>query len=253
MALTKVVLFALLASSAQAVLNLQRSVTLHRKGQKGNASSNNCVDCPCCGEEGDHNHKPGCPMSGGVWNAEFMVNLDGKTMKNFTVEVHPEWAPKGAKRFHELVDMNFFKDVRFFRVVSGFMAQFGINGDPQFQSKWRNANIQDDPAKESNKRGYMTFANAGPNTRSTQLFINFKDNKFLDSQGFPPFAKVTKGMDTVDHLYSGYGEGAPAGNGPDQNMIQMQGNSYLTKSFPKLSYIVGCSVVYPEEKKEKDL
>lgn len=249
MALTKFVLVALLATGAEAVLNLQRSVTLHRKGFKGNASTQDCGDCPCCGAEGEHVHKPGCPCGGGIWNAEFMVNLDGKTIKNFTVEVHPEWAPKGAARFHELVKTNFFKDVRFFRVVSGFMAQFGINGDPAIQSKWRDANIQDDPAKESNKRGYMTFANAGPNTRSTQLFVNFKDNAFLDSQGFPPFAKVTKGMDTVDALYSGYGEGAPSGNGPDQSMIQSQGNAYLSQQFPNLSYIVGCSVVYTDAKK----
>lgn len=252
MALTKFVLVALLATGAEAVLNLQRSVTLHRKGFKGNASTQDCGDCPCCGEEGDHVHKPGCPCGGGVWNAEFMVNLDGKTTKNFTVEVHPEWAPKGAARFHELIHEGFFKDVRFFRVVSGFMAQFGINGNPAIQAKWRDANIQDDPAKESNHRGYMTFANAGPNTRSTQLFINFKDNAFLDSQGFPPFAKVTKGMDAVDALYSGYGEGAPSGNGPDQGMIQAQGNSYLAQSFPKLSYVVDANVVYPKSAK-KDL
>jgi peptidyl-prolyl cis-trans isomerase A (cyclophilin A) len=246
MALTNLILLALLATGAESVLNLQRSVTLHRKGFKANASD--CGDCPCCGAEGDHVHKPGCPCSGGVWNAEFMVNLDGKTTKNFTVEVHPDWAPKGAARFHELVKMNFFKDVRFFRVVSGFMAQFGINGNPEVQAKWKNANIQDDPAKESNHRGYITFANAGPNTRSTQLFINFKDNAFLDNQGFPPFAKVVKGMDTVDALYSGYGEGAPGGNGPDQNMIQMQGNAYLSQSFPQLSYIVGASVAMPHAK-----
>jgi len=250
MALTKFVLVALLATGAEAVLNLQRSVTLHRKGFKGNASTQDCGDCPCCGAEGDHVHKPGCPCGGGVWNAEFMVNLDGKTTKNFTVEVHPDWAPKGAARFHELIHEGFFKDVRFFRVVSGFMAQFGINGNPAIQAKWRDANIQDDPAKKSNHRGYMTFANAGPNTRSTQLFINFKDNAFLDSQGFPPFAKVTTGMDTVDTLYSGYGEGAPSGNGPVQGMIQAQGNTYLSQGFPKLSYIVDANVVHQKSAKK---
>merc|ERR1719420_2177260 len=109
------------------------------------------------------------------------------------------------------------------------MAQFGINGNPEVQAQWRNANIPDDPPKESNKRGYLTFADAGPNTRSTQLFINFKDNTFLDSQGFAPIGQVVKGMDAVDQLYAGYGEGAPNGSGPDQNQIQTQGNEYLNK------------------------
>jgi len=241
MALINLLLIAIITNGAQAVLNLQRSVTLNRKGFKANASADCADGCPCCGAEGE-THKPGCPCSGGVWNAEFSVALDGKQTKNFTVEVHPDWAPKGAARFHELVKMNFFKDVKFFRVVPGFMAQFGINGNPELQSKWRDANIQDDPAKESNHRGYLTFANAGPNTRSTQLFINFKDNAFLDSQGFPPFGKVVKGMDTVDAIYSGYGET------PDQNQIQSSGNVYLSQSFPKLSSITGCSVVFEEHK-----
>jgi len=237
MAIINVLLFATLINGAQAVLNLQRSIKVIRKGYKGNASA----DCVC--NPAETGHKPGCPCDGGVWNAEFSVAVDSNQVKNFTIEVHPDWAPNGAARFHELVHVNFFKDVRFFRVVSGFMAQFGINGEPTIQDKWRNANIPDDPAKESNLRGYVTFANAGPGTRSTQLFINFKDNKFLDSKGFPPFGRVVKGMDTVDALYSGYGEGAPSGNGPDQSQIQTSGNAYLSQSFPKLSYITGCSVV----------
>jgi len=183
------------------------------------------------------------PQTAGVWNAEFTVNLDGQNNGKFTVEVHPDWAPKGAARFYELVQNGFFSDVRFFRVVSDFMAQFGINGNPAVMGKWRDANIPDDPAKESNHRGYVTFANAGPNTRSTQLFINFKDNAFLDSQGFPPIGKVTKGMDVVDALYSGYGEGAPSGNGPEQSLIQSEGNAYLSKDFPRLSYITSARVV----------
>lgn len=234
MAIINLLLIATIANSAQAVLNLQRSLTLHRKGFKANATVGCADGCPCCGTDDPHEHKPGCPCSGGVWKAEFAVSGG----KNFTVEVHPDWAPKGAARFHELVKMNFFKDVRFFRVVPNFMAQFGINGDPAVQAKWKHANIQDDPAKESNHRGYLTFANAGPGTRSSQLFINFKDNAFLDSQGFPPFGKVVKGMDTVDAIYSGYGET------PDQNLIQSQGNAYLSQSFPNLSYITGSSVVF---------
>merc|ERR1719335_1059061 len=117
------------------------------------------------------------------------------------------------------------------------MAQFGINGNPEVQSKWKD-NIPDDPNNvQSIKRSFVTFANAGPNTRSTQLFINFKDNTFLDSQGFPPVGRVVKGMDVVDKLYSGYGEGAPQGSGPDQGEISEKGNAYLQQDFPKLSYI----------------
>jgi peptidyl-prolyl cis-trans isomerase A (cyclophilin A) len=155
----------------------------------------------------------------------------------FVVEVHRAWAPKGADRFYNLVKNGFFDNCRFFRVVSGFMVQFGINGDPAIQGAWRNANITDDPAKESNKKGYITFANAGPNSRTTQVFINYADNAFLDSQGFPPFGKVVTGMDVVQKLYAGYGEGAPQGKGPSQGQIQTQGNAYLEKDFPKLDFV----------------
>jgi len=157
---------------------------------------------------------------------------------SFEVEVHDEWAPKGAARFKELVGAGFFNGVRFFRVVSGFMAQFGIAPEPSVAKKWRDANIEDDLVKESNKRGYITFATAGPNTRTSQMFINFGDNTFLDSQGFSPFGRVLgDGMSVVDKLYSGYGEGAPSGQGPDQGRIQAEGNAYLMRDFPKLSYI----------------
>lgn len=174
-----------------------------------------------------------------VWNAEFCVHLDESKTGNFTIEVHPDWAPNGAARFKELVEGNFFPDTRFFRVVPGFMAQFGIAGDPAVAAKWQNANIQDDPVKQSNKRGYVTFATSGPNSRTTQMFVNFKDNDFLDSQGFSPFGMVVSGMETVDALYNGYGEGAPSGNGPDQGRIQQEGNNYLSQDFPKLSWING--------------
>jgi len=123
-------------------------------------------------------------------------------------------------------------------VLDDFMAQVGINGTPAIQSNWRNATIQDDPVKQSNKRGFVTFAKSGaPNSRSTQIFINFKDNSTLDKSGFAPFGQVTSGMDVVDKLYSGYGEGAPSGKGPEQGKVQMEGNAYLTKDFPKLDYI----------------
>lgn len=155
----------------------------------------------------------------------------------FVVEVHREWAPNGADRFYNLVKNGFYDDIRFFRVLDNFMAQFGINGDPAIQSVWRSASLRDDPPKQSNKRGFITFATAGPNTRTTQVFINYKDNSSLDSQGFTPFGQVTSGMDVVDKLYKDYGEGAPRGRGPEQGRLQQEGNAYLTKDFPKLDYV----------------
>jgi peptidyl-prolyl cis-trans isomerase A (cyclophilin A) len=156
---------------------------------------------------------------------------------NFVVEVHPEWAPKGAARFKELIEAKYYDECRFFRVIEGFMAQFGMNGDPEVNAKWDAKEIQDDPVKQSNTRGRMTFATSGPNSRTTQLFINFGNNKGLDSQGFSPFAEVVEGMEVVDKLYNEYGEGAPQWNGPSQGRIARNGNKYLTESFPKLDYI----------------
>ncbi|HXH08760.1 MAG TPA: peptidylprolyl isomerase [Alphaproteobacteria bacterium] len=156
---------------------------------------------------------------------------------DFVVEVQRDWAPNGADRFYNLVKNGFYDDVRFFRVISGFMAQFGINGDPKVSAVWREQRIPDDPVKQSNKRGFITFATAGPNTRTTQLFINYGDNSRLDRMGFAPFGRVTEGMQVVDQLYAGYGEGAPQGRGPNQARIQTEGNAYLTKDFPQLDYI----------------
>lgn len=156
---------------------------------------------------------------------------------DFVVGVHRDWAPNGADRFKQLVEQSFFDGVRFFRVVSGFMVQFGIHGDPKVSAKWRSANLKDDPVKASNKRGHITFATAGPNTRTTQMFINFRDNDFLDPQGFSPFGEVLEGMDIVDSLHAGYGEGAPRGKGPDQGRIQAEGNAYLEKDFKLLDFI----------------
>jgi peptidyl-prolyl cis-trans isomerase A (cyclophilin A) len=155
----------------------------------------------------------------------------------FVVAVHRDWAPNGADRFYNLVKNGFYDNARFFRVVSGFMVQFGINADPKLSAVWREARIKDDPVRQSNGRGFMTFATAGPNTRTTQVFINFGDNGGLDRQGFAPFGQVTSGMNVVDALYSGYGEGAPSGQGPDQGRIQQEGNAYLTSQFAKLDYI----------------
>jgi peptidyl-prolyl cis-trans isomerase A (cyclophilin A) len=154
------------------------------------------------------------------------------------ITVHRAWAPLGADRFYNLVKNGFYDETRFFRVIDGFMAQIGMHGDPSVQRAWTSARLQDDPVKESNKRGYVTFAHAGPNSRTTQFFINFKDNgESLDKQGFPPIGQVTTGMDVVDKLYSGYGEGAPRGQGPSQGNISAQGNAYLAKDFPKLDYV----------------
>jgi peptidyl-prolyl cis-trans isomerase A (cyclophilin A) len=158
---------------------------------------------------------------------------------DFTVEVHRNWSPNGADRFFNLVKNGFYNDCRFFRVISGFMVQFGISGDPKISAQWRPATIPDDPVIQGNKRGLVTFAKTGaPNSRTTQTFINFGDNSRLDGMGFAAFGKVDDaGMKVVDKLYAGYGEGAPSGGGPDQGRIQSDGNAYLLKSFPKLDYI----------------
>ncbi len=173
--------------------------------------------------------------------ATFKANFD-TTAGPFVIEVHRDWAPNGADRFYNLVKAGFFTDVRFFRVINGFMAQFGIHGDPSVARAWMQARIPDDPVKESNREGYVTFATAGPNTRTTQLFINLADNTGLDRQGFAPIGRVTTGMDVVHKLYDGYGEGAPRGSGPDQGRIQAEGNAYLSKSFSKLSYIKAAKI-----------
>jgi peptidyl-prolyl cis-trans isomerase A (cyclophilin A) len=168
--------------------------------------------------------------------ATYKVQLD--TSKGpFVVEVHRDWAPNGADRFYNLVKNGFYDNVRFFRVVPGFMVQFGINGDPKVSAVWREARIKDDAVKQSNGRGTITFATAGPDTRTTQVFINFADNAALDRQGFAPFGKVASGMNVVDGLYSDYGEGAPRGRGPSQDRIQREGNAYLTHDFANMDYI----------------
>ena len=155
----------------------------------------------------------------------------------FVIEVHRDWAPRGADRFYNLVRSGFYDDVRFFRVISGFMVQFGINGDPKISAPWREARIADDPVKQSNRRGYISYAMAGPNTRTSQVFINFADNSNLDQSGFAPFGRVVSGMEVVDRLNAEYGEGAPRGRGPDQSRIQMEGNAYLNKNFGRLDYV----------------
>jgi peptidyl-prolyl cis-trans isomerase A (cyclophilin A) len=161
----------------------------------------------------------------------------------FVVEVHRDWAPIGADRFYNLVKNGFYDDDRFFRVIEGFMVQFGISGNPQVSAQWENANLKDDPVTQSNKPGMITFATRGPNSRTTQVFINYNDNERLDTMGFAPFGRVISGMEVVQALYGGYGEGAPRGAGPSQPRMQADGNSYLTSQFPKLDYITKATII----------
>lgn len=165
------------------------------------------------------------------------------TKGDFTVTVTRAWAPNGADRFYNLVQHHYYDGAAFFRVLQGFMAQFGISAYPEVTAVWENARIKDDPVTQSNHRGYITFATAGPNTRTTQLFINYGDNGALDKQGFAPFGQVSDGMGVVDKLYNGYGEGAPSGNGPEQGRASTGGRAYLEKSFPKLDSIKSATLV----------
>ncbi|MBN2339634.1 MAG: peptidylprolyl isomerase [Acidobacteria bacterium] len=157
---------------------------------------------------------------------------------DFVIEVTRAWSPNGADRFYNLVKNGYYDDCRFFRVVKRFMVQFGINGDPGVNKVWNRATAKDDPVKQSNKKGYVTFAmSSAPNSRTTQIFINYADNSFLDGQGFAPFGKVVEGMDIVDAINGEYGEK------PDQAQIQMMGNSYLQKEFPKLDFVKSATIV----------
>jgi peptidyl-prolyl cis-trans isomerase A (cyclophilin A) len=161
----------------------------------------------------------------------------------FTIEVTRRWAPAGADRFYNRVKNGFYDGARFFRVLPGFVVQFGIPGDPEVARLWRTAQFPDDPVAQTNARGMITFATAGANSRTTQVFINLADNTSLDGMGFAPFGRVAEGMDIVGQLYSGYGEGAPRGRGPEQGRIQTEGNAYLEREFPKLDYIQRAAIV----------
>ena len=167
---------------------------------------------------------------------------------DFIVQVHRDWLPMGADRFYNLVKAGYYDETRFFRVIPGFMAQFGINGNPQVNQVWREAAIADEPVKKSNTRGRVSFAKRGlPNTRTTQLFINYANNSRLDPIGFGALGEVVEGMNVVDALYSGYGEckaqDRPEAIGPEQMRIQDEGNAYLTAGFPKLDYIVKATII----------
>jgi peptidyl-prolyl cis-trans isomerase A (cyclophilin A) len=158
------------------------------------------------------------------------------------IEVTKAWAPLGAERFYRLVQQKFYDNQRFFRVIRGFIVQFGLSGTPSVAARWSSRSIRDDKVTKSNTRGMVTYAMAGPNTRTTQIFINYANNSALDKDGFAPFGQVVKGMELVDGFYSGYGES------PDQGMIQTQGNTYLQAKFPLLDYIKTARVVPAEAK-----
>ncbi|MBS0661256.1 MAG: peptidylprolyl isomerase [Verrucomicrobia bacterium] len=167
-----------------------------------------------------------------------------KTTKGvFVVEVTRADAPRGADRFFNLVKSGFFTEVAFFRVVPGFVVQFGIHGDPNIARAWRPERILDDPVKSRNRRGTLSFATSGPRSRTTQVFINLTTNASLDGQGFAAFGRVVAGLDVVDKLNGEYGEGAPGGNGPDQGRVEMEGNAYLKKYFPRLDYIKSAAIL----------
>ena len=168
------------------------------------------------------------------------------TKGDFVLEVHRDWAPIGADRFYNLVRGGFFTDAAFFRVVPNFMVQFGLSANPAVNKAWEHANIIDDRVTQSNKRGYITFAKTSePNSRSTQVYINFKDNTFLDSQGFAPFGTVVEGMDVVDKINSAYGER------PDQGRITAEGKAYLDKNFPQLDRITSAKILPAEGATDK--
>jgi len=161
------------------------------------------------------------------------------TKGDITLQVTRAWAPIGADRFYNLVKHGFYNDAAFFRIVPGFIVQFGLGADPAVNRAWRNANIKDDPVTQSNRPGTLTFATAGPGTRTTQLFINLGNNAGLDGQGFAPFGQVTSGMDVVQKLYSGYGER------PDQGSITNEGKAYLDKNFPNIDRIEKATITTP--------
>lgn len=158
------------------------------------------------------------------------------------IEITRAWAPNGADRFYNLVKAGYYSDVAFFRVIEGFMAQVGISGDPELNTVWRTAKINDDEVKQSNTRGMVTFATSGKDSRTTQFFVNFKNNGNLDRMGFAPIGKVVD-MAVMDTVFKGYGEGAPRGRGPSQGKMQQEGNTYLKAEFPNLDYIKKASII----------
>lgn len=176
--------------------------------------------------------------------ARFAVRFE-TTAGEFVVDVHRDWAPLGTDRFYNLVRAGYYDDTRVYRVVPGFMAQFGIHGDPFVHRAWSRAPLRDDPVTQSNARGRVTFAKAGRNSRTAEIFISTVDNSRLDADGFAPFGEVVEGMETVDAFHSGYGDGPPRGSGPYAAMAHARGNEYLDEEYPELTRILRASVVEP--------
>ena len=172
---------------------------------------------------------------------QFRVRFE-TTRGPFVIEARRAWAPVGVDRFYQLARLGYYDGVSFFRVVDGFMVQFGIHGDPRVSALWRNRRIPDDSVTQSNRRGLVTFATSGPNSRTTQLFINYVDNARLDAQGFAPIGEVVEGMDVVDNFWRSYGEGAPRGKGPVQGRIFSEGERYLARDFPRLEKVLTARV-----------
>ena len=176
--------------------------------------------------------------------ATFQVQFE-TSEGNFLVEAHRGWAPLGADRFYNLVTSGYYDDTRIYRVIGDFMAQFGLNADPYVNQAWKTQFILDDPVMESNSRGRMTFAKGGLHTRTTEVFINYRDNQMLDSDGFSPFGEVIEGMQVVDSFFSDYGDGPPRGDGPYAAMAQARGKEYLDSDFPELTRIIRATIVIP--------
>jgi peptidyl-prolyl cis-trans isomerase A (cyclophilin A) len=195
-----------------------------------------CLALAACSTPTETKKEAAAPAKPENAPAVFKVNLD--TSKGLvTLEIHRDWAPAGADHFYSLVKTHYYDGNRFFRVVRNFVVQFGISGNPENNQLWGNANLPDDPVKHPNLKGTLTYAKQGPQSRSTQLFINLKDNKALDKDGFAPIGEVAAGMDVVESFYNSYGDMAPRGQGPDPNLIQTRGNDYLTSKFPRLDFI----------------
>ncbi len=176
--------------------------------------------------------------------ATFQVLFE-TSVGDFVVEVHREWAPLGADRFYNLVTAGYYDDTRIYRVVEGFMAQFGLNPNPYVNQAWKTQFIIDDPVTRTNSRGTMTFAKGGLHTRTTEVFINYRNNTMLDTDGFAPFAEVVEGMVAADAFYAEYGDGPPRGDGPYAAMAQARGNEYLDSDFPELTRIIRATISIP--------
>lgn len=216
-----------------------------------------CLGAAACGGKGEPSQSQGAKGGGGKIPAALVYPKRATdrapatfrarfrtTKGTFVIQVHRSWAPRGADRFYNLVELGYYDSVYVHRVLPGRVAQFGIYRDPRINYVWSQAPIPDDPVRESNTRGRVSFAHSGPNSRTTQVFVNLRDNsEALDHQGFAPFGEVVTGMDVVDSLYSGYGDGPPRGNGPYPAQAAAKGNAYFQKEFPKLDEILHASIV----------